>query len=111
MFDYVHLLKSIRNNWLTEKSQELFFADNGQQKIAKWQDLTTLYNLEKSLLVKLSKFNEQSVSPKPIERQKGHFAWMYFANKHQLPQTPILIWFMLMEQYPFWIKLSHFLKS
>ena len=28
-FDYVHLVKSIRNNWLTETTGELVFEDNG----------------------------------------------------------------------------------
>ena len=70
LFDYVHLLKSIRNNWLTEKSQEFIFVDNGEQKIAKWGTLKKLHSLESGALVKLSKLNEQSVAPKPIERQK-----------------------------------------
>ena len=70
LFDYVHLLKSIRNNWLTEKSQELIFVDNGEQKIAKWGTFKKLHSLESVALVKLSKLNEQSVASKPIERQK-----------------------------------------
>jgi hypothetical protein len=39
LFDYVHLLKNIRNNWITEKSQELVYFDDGKQKVAKWNDL------------------------------------------------------------------------
>ncbi|XP_065644326.1 uncharacterized protein LOC136075356 [Hydra vulgaris] len=32
LFDYVHLLKSIRNNWITEKTQELEFYIDGEKK-------------------------------------------------------------------------------
>ena len=34
LFDYVHLLKSIRNNWITENTQELHF-ENDQNMTAK----------------------------------------------------------------------------
>ena len=30
LFDFVHLLKSIRNNWITEKTKELVFPENGE---------------------------------------------------------------------------------
>ena len=70
-FDFVHLLKSLRNNWLTERSKELLFYDNGVAKVAKWVHLETLFNYESvSSLTKLSKLDEVSVYPKPIERQK-----------------------------------------
>ena len=71
LFDFVHLLKSLRNNWLTERSKELLFYDNGVAKVAKWVHLETLFNYESvSSLTKLSKLDEVSVYPKPIERQK-----------------------------------------
>ena len=68
LFDTVHLLKSIRNNWLTEKTQELKYYENGNIKVAKWNDLKNLHEHEKHLF-KLSKLNDTSVAPKPIERQ------------------------------------------
>ena len=69
LFDYVHLLKSIRNNWITEKTQELEFYI-GEKKIARWVDIINLYKLETKNIVKMSKLTEVSVYPKPIERQK-----------------------------------------
>ena len=33
LFDFVHLLKSLRNNWLTERSKELLFYDNGVARL------------------------------------------------------------------------------
>ena len=70
LFDFVHLIKSLRNNWLTDKTKEVIFYDNGVPKIAKWSHLVALYTLEASTIIKLSKLNEVSVFPKPIERQK-----------------------------------------
>ena len=37
LFDFVHLLKNIRNNWITEKTQEIEFSMNGENKVAKWR--------------------------------------------------------------------------
>ena len=71
LFDYVHLVKSNRNNWLTEKTGELVFEDNGVLKIAKWSHLLQLYQAEaaQTPLLKLSRLNEKSVMPKHTEKQ------------------------------------------
>ena len=55
LFDYVHITKSIRNSWLTEKLGELFFEDNNIQNTAKWSHLVKLYQLESQSLLKFSK--------------------------------------------------------
>ena len=70
LFDYVHLLKNIRNNWLTERMGVLEFEDDSIITTAKWGHLTKLYQLESDSLLKMSKLNEVAVAPKPIERQK-----------------------------------------
>ena len=70
LFDYVHILKNIRNNWLTERMGVLEFEDGGIIATAKWGHLTKLYQLESDSLLKMSKLNEVAVAPKPIERQK-----------------------------------------
>lgn len=72
LFDYVHLLKSVRNNWITEATQELQFKDSvdGVIHTAKWAHLKKLQRLESNQLVKMSRLSEISVCPKPIERQK-----------------------------------------
>ena len=64
LYDFVHLIKSIRNLWLTEK-----FDDNRVTRIAKWTHLKQLYNTESRSFLKLSDLNEISISPKPVERQ------------------------------------------
>lgn len=75
LYDYVHLLKCIRNNWLTEQNSEIKFKHKGKQFTAKWENLIQLFELERkaaaghSGVYGLSKLNEVSVRPKPIERQ------------------------------------------
>ena len=64
--DFVHLLKNIGNNWLTEKIGELAFYERGMKKVARWSHLVELYKLEAEGLVKMSKLTEISVYPKPI---------------------------------------------
>ena len=44
LLHYVHLLKCIRNNWLTEKCGTIAFKDeNGDQQMAPWSDLKSLF--------------------------------------------------------------------
>ena len=71
LFDYVHLLKSIRNNWITEKTQELEFYIDGEKNIAWWVDIINLYKFETKNIVKMSKLTEVSVYPKSIEGLSG----------------------------------------
>ena len=42
LYDYVHLMKNIRNNWLTEKSGELEFEFKDEKYTCKWADLKLL---------------------------------------------------------------------
>ena len=70
LYDYVHVMKCMRNNWLTEISGELEFEFEGHVLLAKWSDLKLLHEAESNSLIKLSKLNAVAVAPKPIERQK-----------------------------------------
>ena len=80
LYDYVHLLKCVRNNWLTEENGELQYEWNGEKMIAKWNILRHLYHLESTNpLVKLSKLSEKSVFPKPIERQNVNLCLNVFS--------------------------------
>ena len=81
LFDYVHLIKSIRNNWITEITRELECEFKGDKFVAKWSHLIEIYNLEKDDLVKLSSLNEASVFPKPIERQRMSTCLKIFNEK------------------------------
>ena len=81
LFDFVHLIKNIRNNWITEAMQELSYSLNGERKVAKWSDLKPLYHLESDEREKIYKLTEVYVSPKPIERQKVSFVLQVFNEK------------------------------
>ena len=76
LFDYVHLLKNIRNHWLAEPTGELEYKHNGETFTANWSHLLELYKLEEESAANdsgvrgLSKLNEVTVHPKPIERQR-----------------------------------------
>ena len=65
LFDFVHLLKNIRNLWLTKKTRELVYSDNGIQRTGKWEHFKCLYQLESENFVKLSDSNEVAIASKP----------------------------------------------
>ena len=74
LYDFVHLIKNIRNNWLTETIGELNFEHEGKIYTAKWSHLVKLYQLELMAnrttngIRGLSSLNV-AVRPKPVERQ------------------------------------------
>jgi len=70
IFDYVHLLKNIRNNWITEATQELEFCVNGERHTARWSDIKRLFYYESKEIVTMSRLTYEAVCPTPIERQK-----------------------------------------
>ena len=76
--DYVHLMKSIRNDWITEILQELSYDDG---RTAKLEYIKILYEKEKNTIVKLSKLTETAVSPKPIEHQNVSLCLKVFCDK------------------------------
>ena len=78
MFDPVHLLKSIRNNWVTEKNQTLTFFD-----FAKWKDVIDIYkdDIQEEVLVKSTKLNRQSLWPNNFEKQKVYLVLNVFSEK------------------------------
>ena len=88
LFDFVHLIKSIRNNWITEKQEELVFKGaDGADKTAKWSHLIELYEEETKTRLNnkgtrgLSLLNSVAVRPKPIERQKVSTCLKVFSDE------------------------------
>ena len=57
-YDPVHLIKNIRNNWMSEKTQTLEFKDPDSDRvaIAKWSDLKVIYKDEFDNFIKTTKF-------------------------------------------------------
>ena len=74
LFDPVHLLKNVRNNWITEKTQTLEFPPNGARRqarnVARWSDIRDLYKLEADRDARLSKITKATVYPSSMEKQK-----------------------------------------
>ena len=90
LFDPVHLVKNLRNNWQTEKTGTLSFPAkqlDGQDEWyhAQWDHLKQLYYHESdsgnSGRLSLSKLSKASVFPKGIEKQKVSLALDVFSEK------------------------------
>ena len=60
----------MRNNWIIEKQQQIYFMDKDQHYTAKWSDIVDLFNVEKKDMFRPLRLKEVSVFPKPIERQR-----------------------------------------
>ena len=70
-YSYVHLIKNIRNLWLTEKTGELKFQHENKVLVAKWHHLRNLFQSEVGAVLKMSTLSETDVYPKHIERQRA----------------------------------------
>ena len=81
LFDFVHLLKKLRNLWITEKSSQLVFEDNGKGHLADFNHIKDLYKWEKKDKLKMSELDEVSVYLKPIERQRVSTCLKVFSEK------------------------------
>ena len=82
LFDYVHIMKNIRNNWLTEKTGELVYDDGGVKKTAKWSHITQLFKAEVGdPLLRMSKLTEKSVMPKHTEKQSVPLCLQVFCDE------------------------------
>ena len=81
LYDFVHLMKNIRNNSINEPMKELKFFVDEEEKVAKWTDIGNLYKLESQHLVKMSKLSKVAVYPSPIERQKVSLCLNVFCDE------------------------------
>ena len=82
--DYVHVFKCLRNNWYTEKTKEIkyYCFQENREKIAKWDHLKKLCNLDKGLNINIGHpLDDIAVSPKPIERQNVNTMLKVFNDK------------------------------
>jgi hypothetical protein len=73
LFDPVHLMKCIRNNWLSEKKQALTLlvpVSANSSVTGKWGDIKDLYEREKTNIVKRTTLTSCAVYSTNIERVK-----------------------------------------
>lgn len=66
LFDTVHLLKCIRNNWITEKSKRLTFDG---ESIGDFGDVQALYKTEQGNILKCTPLTSSSVYPSRLQLQ------------------------------------------
>ena len=69
LYDFVHIMKNLRNNWITDKLQELSFVEDGVEYLACWKDIQALYEADNRSSLRLTKLTHTSVFPKPLQRQ------------------------------------------
>jgi hypothetical protein len=80
-FDYDHIYKNIRNNWITEKTKELKFKFEGKEHTACWADIEDLYKEDCKTPLRLTKLNFTAVAPKILQRQCIDFVSRIFHDK------------------------------
>ena len=82
-FDPTHMLKNIKNNWVTKKTQTLRITDpdNGNKVTARWSDIKTIYKDEASNFIKTTKLDYATVFPNNYEKQKVSLVLNVFNEK------------------------------
>lgn len=78
LFDPVHLLKRIRDNWLTEKAQQLELIPG---TIAKWSDIIEAAEKESGNLLKTTGLYNAALRPSTFERQNVKHVLAIFNEK------------------------------
>ena len=72
IFDTTHLMKNIRNNWVSEitRTFEFLDPDTNEKIVAKWVDLIHIYKAEENNIVRKITIDYQTLYPNNFERQK-----------------------------------------
>ena len=67
----VHILKCIRNNWITEKKQciEYKLPNEDRIRIADWKVIIEMFETDGDAIMKTSKLTKKAVFTRHIERQ------------------------------------------
>ena len=83
LYDNTHLMKNIRNNWITERTQTLEFVHpyTGKTHKAKWSDIIKLYKLEERNIVKMHTLDYATLYPNNFEKQKVQLVANVFNEK------------------------------
>ncbi|KAI6648187.1 hypothetical protein LOD99_11996 [Oopsacas minuta] len=62
VYDYLHIFKNIRNNWITVDSKTLSFVVDGNEYKAYWSDIQKLYEIDRATPIRLTKLTHTAVS-------------------------------------------------
>lgn len=78
--DPTHLLKSVRNSWITEEHKEIaYVADGRGSRVAKWAALEKLYDSQDKLFQQ-ARLTRKAVRPSPVERQSMSTCLQVFSD-------------------------------
>ena len=69
IYDYIHIFKNLRNNWITEALQLLSFHIDGREYLACWNEFVNLYEEDKKNPIRLTKLTHTFIYPKPLQRR------------------------------------------
>lgn len=73
IFDVPHLIKSLRNNLL--KYNFVYHDDGGSEKVASWNDIEKIYDMEKNANYKMAyKLTESHIRPNNFEKMRVKYA-------------------------------------
>lgn len=78
LFDTVHLLKCIRNNWISEKCQTISLDG---ETAASFSDVRLLYEEEKDSILKTTPLTQASVNPSRLQLQNVQHVLKVFNSK------------------------------
>lgn len=77
LFDTVHLLKCIRNNWITEKTKTLKLS----HLRAEFDQVIEVYNAEKGSILKTTTLTQAAVRPSKLQLQNVQHVLKVFSEK------------------------------
>ena len=81
VYDYLHVFKNIRSNWIAVVNQQLTFEKDGVSYIAAWSDIRALYEQDQKLTIRMTKIIHTAVYPRPLQRQSVPPVCQFFNKK------------------------------
>ena len=67
----MHLFKSLRNNWISERNRQLTFTIPGHSNVtASWEDVRDLHAKESDNIIRRTTLTRQACFPSHLELQK-----------------------------------------
>ena len=82
IYDYIHIYKNLRNNWISESLKQLSFHIDGREYLACWSDIVNLYEEDEKNPICLTKLTHTSIYPKPLQRRSVSLVHQVFNEKN-----------------------------
>ena len=83
LYDTTHLIKNIRNYWISEKTRTLEFLEpyTNEKINTKWTDIVHIYKAVESNMVRQITIDYQTLYPNNFERQKVQLVMNILSEK------------------------------